>query len=153
MTITKKQALDLFNALNSVGDLRGLKFSYAVAKNMHKLKNLMEELQEEASPSDEYGEYVSKMMDIQKKFEGEDADKKKLDKEAEKLDVKYKKVLDQRKKQEEKFTKILEEDVEIDLHTIHIDDIPGGISPNQMTGIMMIVDESKRVDILPAGIN
>jgi hypothetical protein len=151
MKITKQQALDLNNALQYVGDLKGLKFSYAIAKNFQKLRPLMEELQRDYSPSEPYIEFQNEMGILGEK--NAESGKNPPEKEVKKLEEKYKNAITVRLKQEIDFKQELKKEVNIDLYLIHIDDIPGGITPKQMSGILLIVDDGKKLDISLPHIN
>lgn len=72
--MTKQEALNLFNGLNSMGELKGTKFAYGVTKNLAALKGEVEAIQKagaaqealriklltEASDKDEEGNAITK---------------------------------------------------------------------------------------------
>jgi len=156
----KREILELYNKLKGLGDLKGVKFSYAVAKNISLLEREVKIIQESIKPSPEYSEYQQKRASIAKENSKKDengkaitfidenesvnyaiADQSKFDKEIEALQKKYKKSLDERDGQIKEFNELIETDTKIELHKIDIDDVPKDISVKQMEAIQGIIKE------------
>jgi len=165
MQITKKQALDLYECLNSLGDLSGVRFSYAVAKNISNLQAEIESLKKAYIPSKEYSEYDNKRVELAKSHsvkkdgvpeiiirEGAQVynikDQNKFDLKLIELQGEYKQVISDREKQMKEFSAILEEKIDVDLQMIKTSDIPENINTKQMTGILILIkeDESKTIN-------
>lgn len=158
--MTKRELLELYSGLHSVGDLSGTRFSYNVAKNISILRPEAESLEKAKQPSPEYMEYDQERVELAKKYavkmDGQPvivdeqyqiADQDAFNKEWDKLKKKYKKALDDRKAQAEEFNAIIEEEVEpgIELWSVSIDDVPEGITAAQMSALLpMIKDGSEK---------
>jgi len=157
MKLTRQQVLDLHNGLHSVGNLNGVKFAYAVSKNLFKMKSEVEALQETYKPAQEFvtyeGERIKLAEEHAEKTDDEPKkimengiqrfvikDKKTFDKELEVLKKKYKTALESRKEQIESFEALLKEKIEIDLHKIDIKDVPKEITAKQMNDIFVIIE-------------
>jgi len=156
----KQDVLQLFNGLQAVSNLPGAKWSYAVAKNMVKLRPEVEALQKALTPDQEFIEYDKKRQELAEKYAVKKdgmpkkvkvgnieeyliADKDKFNKELFKLQETYKKALDERKKQVDDFIEILEEKIEVELHMVDSEYIPEGITPAQLSKVMPIIREKK----------
>ena len=159
--MTRKEILQLNKALNSTGKLSGVRFSYAVSKNVDILKPEIDALIKSVEPSEQYQEYEEKRVEIAKSHakknkEGKELvniredgnqeyqikDQKAFEKELKKLQAEHKDAIDGREKQYEEYNKMLEESVDVNLHTIKLNDIPEDITTAQMHSILpMIQDE------------
>lgn len=149
MKLTKQQILDLNDAFLSSYNLKGVQFAYAVAKNMRTIKPILEDLQKQFEPSERYIEFQKEVEKLKAEYPDKDIPKEKI----EDVESRYKDVIDERIKQETAFKKVLEEEVEIDLHMVHIDFVPNAVTPDQMTKMFPMIDDEKKIDILPANIN
>lgn len=154
MKLTKQGILDLNAALNSCGNLTGVKFAYAIARNKTKLKPEIEAMQEAYKASDSFLQYDKERIELAikhaKKIDGKPQiengeyvieDKEKFDNDLKLLRETHREAIEARGKQEKDFTELLKEEVEIDLYTIPPSYVPENISANQMTGIISIVQE------------
>ncbi len=157
----KKEIVELNRNLQTLSNLKGVKFSYAVAKNIEITKSEVIAIDKAKESDKEYLDYDKERVKLAESYSNEDEagkpiikldpangqynydifDQKKFDKDLEKLRKKHKKAIDAKKKQEEDVKKLLEEEVKIDLHKINISDIPEEISVNQMKGIVIIIEE------------
>jgi len=156
----KQEVLNLFNGLQAVSNLPGAKWSYAVARNITKLRPEVEALQKAFTPSEEFNVYDQKRIELAQKYSVKEkgvpktvkvgmseeyliADKDKFNKELFKLQETYKKTLDERKKQVDDFNEILEEKIEVELYMVDSEYIPEAITPAQLSNIMFIIREKK----------
>jgi len=156
--MTKQELFNLFNGLQSVSNLSGAKWAYAVAKNMAKLRSEVEALQKAYVASEEFVAYENQRLELAQKYSVKEkgkpktikvggveeyiiGDRDRFNQEFKKLQKKHKKAVDERKKQVDDFNEILKEEVEIDLHMIDSDYIPEGITPAQVSAIMLIISE------------
>ena len=152
--MTKQKALDIYNTLNTLGELKGTRFAYGVSKNVNKLQPEINALQKSFAASEEFLAYDKERVELAKeyshKIKGEPViiegrydieDQDKFDKELEKLQKKHKKAVEEREKQFKEFQEILKEEVEIDLYKIKISDVPQEITARQMNGILEIIEE------------
>jgi len=156
----KQDVLQLFNGLQAVSNLPGAKWSYAVARNITKLKPEVEALQKAYSADKDFVEFENKRIELAQKHAVKEkgnpkkikignneeyiiADKDKFNKELTPIQKKYKKAIDERKKQIDDFNDILKEEIEIDLYMVSSEYIPEGITPAQLSNIMPIIEEKK----------
>ena len=156
----KSEAITLFRNLNSLGGLKGVKFSYAVAKNLNILKPELESLEKSMEGSDSFKEYEGKRIELVEKHADRDKDdkpmqedieggkqyvvkanKKAFDKAFEALKKEYKTALDARKKQTDEYLELLTTESEVVLHKIKLGDVPTEITTSQMAGIYDLVEE------------
>ena len=159
--MTKGEAIRLFRNLNQLGNLSGVKFSYAVARNLNTLKGEIESIEKTLELPDKYKEFDAKRVELAEKHAEKDkagkpkveagegglqqfvmgADNKKFEKEFEALKKEYKEAVALREKQIEEYTQLLVSKSEVVLHKLKLDDCPKEISAAQMAGIYEIVEE------------
>lgn len=147
--------IKLNNALGVVGKLIGVKFAYAVNRNINVLKPIMESIQKAVAPKEEYEAYEKGRISLAEKMATKGKDKKPLiennqyvlddteafDKELKKLQTIHKKAIDDRKQQEKEAEKLAEEEVKVELFKVKMSDIPPMISVEQMAGIYQLIEE------------
>ena len=151
----RKEVINLYRNLNSLGALKGVKFSYGVSKNMNLLKSEVESIEKAITASEEFIVYDKARVQLAKEFaekneKGEPIvkgqeyvirDEKKFEKELKKLQEEHKEVLEARKQQIDDYAKLLEEEIEVKVHKIKLEDVPADISTQQMNGIVSIIEE------------
>lgn len=152
--MTKQELLNLFDALHRVGEYKGAKFAYAVAKNIQILKPEVEAITEAQKPSAEFEEYDKQRMQLASKFSKKDKNNEPIiinnrfeldDREGfetawEALRVTFKDVLAERDKQMKEYQEFLQEEVEVILYKIKEENLPQDISSGQLTAIFAIVE-------------
>lgn len=155
MKLAKSEVLNLNQQLEAMNNLRGVRFSYFVAKNINKLKSEVEAMQKAAQSSQEFLEFDIQRAQLAEKHAEKDKDgkpiqlgnmydirnKDKFNKEWEALKTKHKEVIKTRDKQVEEYNSMLKEEAEYDLHKIDIADVPEEISAGQMKAIFDLVNE------------
>jgi len=158
--MTKRELLDLDRGLQNVGNLSGPRFVYAIARNSFLLKGEVTSLQKSIMPSASYNIYDQARLALAKEHsvkEGgipktfvENNIEQYLMKDLEKFNIAFENLkkehsaaLEERKLQIEAFNTLLTEEIEIDLCEIALEDIPDGISAQQLSGIFSIVVDSK----------
>lgn len=116
-----KELFNLHNGLQMCGDLKGIKFTFAIAKNLRNISKEVEplletlkNLQEEHSEKDEKGNPII-------------------------IGNTYK-IVDQKKFNEE-HAKLMDIEVKVDLHKIKRGDLPADISAGQLSMIFSIISE------------
>ena len=159
--ITKGEALVLFKNLNQLGNLSGVKFTYAVARNINLLKTELESLEKSMELPENFKKFDSERIELVEKYAEKDENgkpkkektengseqyvmgenEKKFEKEFNTLKTKHKEAVSLREKQFEEYTKLLTTDSEVQLYKIKLDDIPKEITARQMAGIYAIVEE------------
>ena len=154
--MTKSEVLQLYNNLNQLGKLSGVKFSYAVARNLALLKPEVEAINKTLEPSKEFLEWDKERVALAQEYSKKDEkgepvivgnryvmeNEKTFNKELEKKQKNHKSAIDAREKQIEEYMKLLEEkSEEIKLFKVKLEHIPEAITTQQMNGIVDIVEE------------
>jgi hypothetical protein len=138
-----KEIVQLFNDIRAFGNLNGVKFSYAIAKNFNILKPEIDIINEVLKPFNEkHKELAEKfckkendrpvIVNDSYTFEGKNEEI--FHKEFEDLKKKNKKLLDD-------YDKLLEEESTIKLFKIKLSEVPENISTKQMVSIIELVEE------------
>ncbi len=156
--MTKNESVGLYQALNQLGSLKGVKFAYAVSKNLSILKPDIESLEKAITPTPEYSEFEKLRIAMVEKFakknekgefekkgnnyQIEDGKQGELDAEFEALKKEHQEVFDARFNQVEEYNKLLSTDSTVVLYKVALADVPSDISVNQMYSIKEIVEES-----------
>lgn len=153
MKYKRKQLLSLYQSLKSVGNLKGVKFAYAVSKNLQLLESEIKSINEAQKPSEKFQAYDKARVELAKKHakteEGKPVVKnnsyvieneKAFNEELETLKTEHKEALDEREVQLNEFKELLKGEVEIELHKVKMDDVPADITVTQMEGIFAIIE-------------
>jgi hypothetical protein len=161
--LTKKQVVGLYQGLLEVGNLKGVRFSYAVAKNTLILEPEVEAIKKMYAESKEFALYNVERIRIAESYaEKENGMPKKMIRDGmevyeikdqvkfnaaiKELQAKHEKSIQEREAQLKEIDKILEEKITVDLIPINILDIPDNIEAKQMTNIFTIVIDKKVVN-------
>ena len=135
---TYRELANLLQGLIAVQDLRGVKFSLQVTKNVNLIKAELEHLEEAAKPSDEFETLARKVREIEADTEKEQDEKMTLIKE---IESEHPELIDARKAQIEEFNKMLDDETEISLFKISENHLPTDINSKQLLGIELIIKE------------
>ena len=141
-------------SLNSVSELKGVKFAYALLKNKKKIEEEIKLFEEVIKPNLEYEEYERKRIALCEVHSEKDAegtpviigDKYKLidvdlfNIELDKLKSGYQEIIDERISQINEYNVILDEDIDISFEKINFLDIPTNISPKELESIEFMVN-------------
>lgn len=157
--MTNNDILTLNQSLHDI-NLKGAKFSYAVARNIELLKPEVTALQKAIDISSEYKEYDAKRIELCKQYANKDdsgevillnkgkpdekfdiKDQKAFDLELDKLNKENQAVIDARTKQIKDFSELLEEDKEIAFYKCNLKDVPEEITTNELRSIIDIIEE------------
>jgi len=153
--MTKQDALNLYQNLNVLGNLSGVKFSYAVAKNANLLKAEVEALETSVKPLPAFEAYDTERVELARSHAKKDdqgnptivgnqfiiEDQKAFDKDLEELKSKHKEALEIRQTQLDEYAKLLKEPSEVVLHKITLADVPNQVTVTQMTAIQEFITE------------
>lgn len=154
--LKNKDILSLNQALNTVGNLSGVRFSYAVAKNKKLIETEIEALNVALKASEKYTEFDTKRVELCKRLADKDekgvakmdnnsfviiANKEEFDKELEALRTEYKEEIDAREAQIKKFNEMMEEESSFVPHKIKLADLPANITAKQTTDLFEIIEE------------
>jgi uncharacterized coiled-coil DUF342 family protein len=155
----KSQIVELFKGLQQLKNLSGVKFAYAISKNISLLEKEIESLKASINPSEEFLKFEKERVDLAKKYAEKDENdspkistnpqgvqeyvienKKAFNKEIEALRKKYKKTIEERQKQYEEYKELLDTESKVELYKIKIDDVPKEITVEQMNIIKDLVE-------------
>ena len=157
----KSEALLLHKNLNLLGALTGVKFTYAVARNLSLLKSEVESIDKAIEGSEKFMEYdKARIALVELHAEKDDKGKAKIETSArgaqqyvidednkffkkafDTLKEKHKEAVDARDKQTEEYIKLLATDSDVKVYKVKLDDVPKEISAVQMAGIYDIFSE------------
>jgi hypothetical protein len=153
-----KELFSLHQGLNQVTNLPGLKFAYAVAKNLNLVISELKLIQKLRDPKLGYTEYDSKRIELAKQYADKNEDESpkqennnfiitgenrvKFDAEIALLQAEHQEAIDTHLKQLEEFTELLEEDCKLEFHKVKLKELPNDLNAAQVTAIMPIIDDS-----------
>lgn len=156
--MTKGELLELYFGLNSLGELHGAKFAYAVVRNINILKGEAEALIGARNPKQDYVTFEREQVSLAKlhavmkdgvpqKYteNGKEfyaiADMDKFNKEFEALREKHLPAIDNYQAQLKELETILKEKASVSVYKISREFIPENISVKQFASIEAIVDD------------
>lgn len=151
--MTNREAISLYNALDGL-NYRGVKFAYTVARNLNILKPIMNAMDKALAISPAFTEYEKARVALAKEHAEKDAagkpkvegdnfvilDMPKFDKALATLRETHKAAIDTREKQLKEYKELQDEEVSVDLYTIHQGLLPNDISTHEMTAIFPIIE-------------
>lgn len=153
--MTKGDNISLYQNLTKLGKLSGVKFAYAVAKNIAILKPELEALQKSLEAAPEYTEFEKARIALAESMAKKDENGKPVsedgkfvmedDEAFEKaftaLKEEHKDALEARKVQIEEQNELLKTESTIVLHKVKLEDVPREITVEQMQSIAEIVED------------
>ena len=160
VNVTRSQLLQLLTGLDLVKGLSGIKLGYACGRNKKAIQEEFEIFNKTLDPSEEFNKYDEERKKLclehcsyddnnmpiieNNVYVGLD-DNKKFQKAFEALKKKNQKLLDEQQKKVDEYNKVLaEEKIDFNLWVVSLDELPQGITVEQMDAIfLMIVDEKK----------
>jgi deoxyhypusine synthase len=153
-----EQLISVFQGCLSCGDLKGIKFAYALNKNKRLIKKEVNRIYDIVKPSEKYLEYDKKRIDMAKKHAKVDENgeplvenekyvmknKRKFNSELKKLQEEYGDAFKEQQEKERLSHIEWEKECDINFHKISEKDIPKNISPAQLEFISaFMVDETE----------
>jgi hypothetical protein len=146
------------DALNSVSEVKGVKFAFAVLKNRRKLESQIEDdrtiFEEILKPSEGFKEYEDKRISLCESSSEKDEEGKaitegdrykiidmvKFNNDLNELTEEYQDVVDDRKKQIEEYNSLMEENIELDFQKVGFNDLPEELTENQLRSLEFMLD-------------
>lgn len=123
-----RELVELFNGLQAVANLKGVKFGLLVSKNVRILQQELDDLDKASKPTEDFMQLAQQVNAL-----GSDSEA------IEKLESENKELVEARKTQLEEVDKLLEDSAEISLHTISEDILPEDITALQITNIDKLI--------------
>lgn len=154
----RKDITEVINALDSVSDVKGVKFAFAVLKNKKILEQQIEEDKEIFTKvlemTEKFKEFDVKRVELCVEFSAKDengnpitkneqydiTDKEGFSKEYSKLMDEYKDELDARNKQMQEYESLMNEDVTLNFKKLKESDIPTDFTPKQLGDLEFMID-------------
>ena len=137
-THTNRELADLMQGLVDVKDLKGVKFSLQVSKNMKLIKSELLHLEEASQPTAEFLELAKIVQKIEGSETKSDEEKQK---EIEKIEAENTELVEHRKEQIAEFNLLLLEETELNLFKVSESDLPSDITTTQLLNINPIIKE------------
>ncbi len=145
----------LMDGFDSVNNLEGVKFAYAVSKNRRLVINEIETLQDCIKPAEKYTEYDKKRMELCEKYSEKNdndepitengqykiTDRVEFDKSIDELKKSYNGEIESRVKQLDEYKELLNKETVLELHKISLGDLPKDITSGQLNSIYEIIKE------------
>lgn len=146
-TLKNYQVLDLVEAFTRIGErqiVSNKRFSYALIINDDSIKPIVKAMQTIATPSESYAEYEQKRNDVIREYAKVDGDdnivlndqrgvvfkdgtEDDVKGAIEALNLENSEVLEERTKDIEEYNDLIVKDVEVNIQTIDIDDVPDDV--------------------------
>lgn len=153
----KKDIYQLYNGLQTIRGLEGVKFNYAINRNISLTKPEVEAIQAASNPSEIFIAFENERVALAQKHakKNEDGspktvgskyeveDQAAFDAEFAALKETHKEAVAQREQQIKDVEKLLEEESTIELHKISMEEIPEKITTEQMSVIFPLITENK----------
>lgn len=151
------ELFSLFDGIEACSGLKGVKFSYALAKNKKILSSEIEVLRDTVKPSKEIVEFEQKRIALaiensekdehgQAKVEGDRyviVDQKKFNSLMEELKKGYTEALAEESEKQKIYDDLMKEESSVKLFTIEKENVPDDISVGQMSGILPIINDQE----------
>ena len=134
---TYRELANLLQGLIAVQELKGVKFSLQVTKNINLIKAELDHLEEAAKPSDKFEQLAREVREIEATSKEKD-EKLELIK---KIEDKNPELIEERKSQIDSFNKMLDETTEISLFKVSENHLPADINSKELLGIELIIKE------------
>jgi len=154
--MTNQDLQRLLSGINSCGNLKGVKFSYALSKNRKMIMAELETLQEAIKPSEAFAEYDKKRIELCEKFADQENGKAKLvnnnyvfsDENKAKFEkameeIKDEEIIKEREAQFKEFNELLKKESDFKPFMIAYEDVPSEITASAMDAIIDLISEPK----------
>jgi len=145
---------EYLEALNSVSELKGVKFAFTVIKNKKKLEEELKNLEEAIKASEEFTSYENQRIQLcnvhsEKDDNGQPIiennrfkiiDLNKFDEELNSLKANYLEIISDREKQINEYNQLLNEDCSLVLSKLNFEDLPQEITTQQLETIDFMIN-------------
>lgn len=155
MKLKRVEVLQLFDGLNTLQNLKGAKLAYMCAKNKETMKAEVVATKAAYMPSEKLKEFEGKRIALCEEYADKDDNKNPViikgayslvmnkevfEKELKKLTKGYKEFIDENTEKIAEYRKFLDEEIDIELVSVNLDDVPKDITGRQMDVIFKLVD-------------
>lgn len=146
ITIARQELLELWQGLALLGNLKGFRLGYAIARTRAKIKPEVEALEEALNPSAAFVEYEKKRLKICREHARKDdagepliqgnqfvfVDREDFETELAPVAAEYAQAIEDREKQIEDYNAGLKELITVEVHQIAETDIPEDVTAQQV---------------------
>lgn len=154
MKFKRNALLEVQQGLLQAGNLTGIKLVYAIAKNTRMIASELKAMERLTQQKPDYTKYDQERLKLCKEMCVKDekgvpiiqensyaglTGTPDFEKRLKALKKKHQKAVDGREKDMEEYNKLLDEEVEIDIHMVNIKFLPPGVTAQQLTGIMFMI--------------
>ena len=150
----KRELYNCLQALDSVKELKGIKFAYVSLKNKKKIEeeiNLFEEVVKANPKFEEYEQKRIKLCELHSEKDSENKpiisndkykilDENKFNSELDVLKKEYQDVINERIKQINDYNSMLEEEINLEFEKINFEHIPENISSKELESIDFMIN-------------
>lgn len=155
MKLKRVEVLQLFEGLNTLQNLKGAKFAYMCAKNKEIMKTEVKATKGAYMPSEKLKEFEGKRIVLCEKYADKDdnenpviingayslvINKDVFEKELKKLTKGYKEFIDENTAKMTEYRKFLDEEIDIELVSVDLVEVPKEINGRQMDVIFKLID-------------
>ncbi|KKN98405.1 hypothetical protein LCGC14_0144970 [marine sediment metagenome] len=154
-TMKNRDVLRIAAGLSAVANIKGVKWNYAVARNLRTLEMIVQSLQDASKPPEAFMAYQKERIDLCIKHAVKDDDGKpqvsnfeyiiqdrvSFDVELKALQDQHADMISAREQQIEEYNELLEDSVDINLFLLSPDNIPEEVTGGQLAAIMEIIEE------------
>jgi hypothetical protein len=151
-----KEIVDLYQALSGL-NLKGVKFAYAVAKNINLIQPEIDAIDKAQKPREDYVVYNKERVELAKTHSEKDekgnpviqgrnfkiADEAAFEKDWNELKVKHADAITYREQQDKELEDLMEKESTVVLHKVALAEVPADITSQQLTSIFAIIDDSE----------
>lgn len=152
--MTNKDKIRLYNSLSSL-NVKGVKFNYAVAKNISILEKDIEAFKKVLEPKESYTTYDKERAELAIKHSKKDKDgnpevkdknyviedEAKFEKAFNTLKETHKEAIAEREAQVEEYNKLLDEDSSVELYMIPKEELSDDLSTQELLSVIQIVKD------------
>jgi len=139
--MTNRELNILDQNLSKIGNLQGVKFVYAIAKNAQKIKNELQVVRETINKFEGIEEYRDELKKLKEDF----MLKMRTIKDEREIAEEERKIQEIMNKKYPKISKMIEElwnqESKIELHKIKQKDLPKEITADQLSGIIDLIED------------
>lgn len=150
-----KDILELYHSLSAIKGLKGVKFNYAIAKNVSLLEIEVKSFEKALEASEQFKEYDQARIELCKEHSEKDengeaimtdgnfkiADSKAFKEAYEVLKEKHAEAIEARKTQQTEFDELMEKENSITLFKVKMSDIPEEITTENMKSIYQLIED------------
>jgi pyruvate/2-oxoacid:ferredoxin oxidoreductase beta subunit len=152
---TKTEIINLYQSLNKLGNLTGVKFAYAISRNISLIEPEIKSIEKSLEQTEDFKSFEVKRIELVKKFAKKDEkgesviinnqyeleNEEEFNKEFELLKEENKEVWGARQKQVDEYNELLKSESTVTLHKINLVDVPQNISVAQLHSISLLLNE------------